>query len=122
VGMEQSVQRGVTPGPIAWSLAAGFLAWGIDLSFSYVLQRHACSARSPLMLHVITWVCFAIAISGVIPGVIGFRSLPHDSSEEGGGPDDRAHFQAVLGIAFSIAFAVVVIAAALPRWLLDPCG
>ncbi len=122
--MEQSetkVQKGETPLALSWSLVAGFAAWGADHGVSYALQRHACSVGGLFSLHVVTVVCFAAALSGVAFGWIFYRSLPADKSEEGGKPYDRAHFQALLGMGFSLSFAVVILAEAVPRWLLQPC-
>jgi hypothetical protein len=119
---QQDLSSGSTPGPIWWSLAAGFLAWGLDLGFGYVLVRHACSAGRNTALAAATCICLLIALSGLIPGVIAYRRLPHDTSEEGGRPHDRAHFQALLGIAFSISFALIILAASVPQWILRPCS
>jgi hypothetical protein len=123
--MEQrlKVLRGGTPAPIWWSLIAGFLAFGLDLGFGYVLQRHACNQGRSLILHLITIICFVIALSGMIPAIFAYRQLPSDKSEKGEGqPASRVSFQAILGIAFSIAFAVAIVAVSVPPWILDPCS
>jgi hypothetical protein len=110
-----------TPMALRWSLVAGFVAWGSDLSVSYVLQRRACDIGSNTLLHTVTLLCLAIALSGV------FASLPHyrrlrNSDEAGRQVNDRIYFQALLGIGFSLAFMVVILAGAIPRWLLNPCN
>jgi hypothetical protein len=111
-----------TPRPIFWSLSAGFLAASLNEAFSYGLVQPTCAHGHQIVMHMITFACFAIALSGFVVGWIEFRALPEDTSEEGGTWRDRAHFQALLGMAFSLAFAVVIAALAVPQWLLDPCA
>jgi hypothetical protein len=118
---EQQIRAGRTPPGLWWSLAAGFAAWGLDLGLSYGLERHSCLAGDRSLLHLIGIACFAIALSGFGTGLAEFRRFPGTTSEEGGSHFDRAHFQALLGMAFSLSFALVVIAGSVPRWILGPC-
>jgi hypothetical protein len=118
---EQQIQAGQTPPGLWWSLAAGFAAWGLDLGFSYLLERHSCATGDRFVLHLISIACFAIALSGFRTGLAEFRGFPGTTSEEGGSHFDRAHFQALLGMAFSLSFALVVIAGSVPRWILGSC-
>ena len=117
----QQIQAGRTPPGLWWSLVAGFFAWGVDLGLSYMLEQHSCSTGHHYVLHVIGIVCFAIALTGFGTGLLAFRRVPGSTSEEGGTHFDRAHFQALLGMAFSLCFAVVIIAGSIPRWILSPC-
>ena|SRR5437868_8894240 len=121
IDSQQIVHAGRTPLGLWWSLVAGFLAWGIDISLSYALEQHSCSTGHHYVLHVIDFICLVIALSGLLTGLAEFRKFPGETSEEGGTPLDRAHFQALLGMIFSISFAVVVIAGSIPRWILSPC-
>jgi hypothetical protein len=73
------------------------------------------------VLQLISIACFAIALSGFVTGLVEFRRFSGTTSEEGGSHFDRAHFQALLGMAFSLSFALVVIAGSVPRWILGPC-
>ena len=120
-GYEKHLEVGKTPWGIWWGLIAGFLAWGLDLGFSYVLQRTSCYTGHESVLHAITAVCLLMALSGFAAGFSEFRHFSGDSSEEGGRRLDRAHFQAILAIMFSLGFALVVLAGAVPRWILNPC-
>ena len=115
------VETGKTPFGIWWSLIAGFAAWAIDLGLSYMLEQHSCSTGHYYVLHTISFVCFVIAMSGFGFGFIEMRRFPHESKEEGGSSLDRAHFQALIGMIFSLSFAVIIIAGAIPRWILSPC-
>jgi hypothetical protein len=118
---EREIQAGRTPPRLWWSLVAGFAAWAVDLGLSYMLEQHSCSSGHHYVLHVISVVCFAIALTGFGTGLVEFRRFPGTTSVEGGSHFDRAHFQALLGMAFSLSFAVVVIAGSVPRWILGPC-
>ena len=117
----QPIQSGETPARLRWSLAAGFTAFALDLGVSYVLRQHVCTSSQKFELHLVTFICLAMALCGFTLGWIGFHNLPHDAEEEGGEPHDRAHFEALLGMGFSLAFALVIIALAVPRWILTVC-
>jgi hypothetical protein len=121
ISSEKTIQAGRTPWGLSWSLVAGFVAWGADLGLSYMLERHSCSTGHHYWLHAISIVCFVIAVSGLATGLVEFRRFSGTTSEEGGSRFDRAHFQALLGMAFSLSFALVVIAVSVPRWILSPC-
>jgi hypothetical protein len=118
---EQVVKAGKTPWGLWWSLIAGFVAWAVDLSFSYVLEQHSCSTGHHYVLHLISIVCVLAALSGFVTGMNDFKRLPHDTAEEGGTRFDRAYFQSLLGMTFSLSFVLVIIAGAVPRWILSPC-
>jgi hypothetical protein len=118
---EQIIEQGKTPAGLNWSLIAGFVAWGVDLGLSYVLEQHSCSTGHRYVLHAISIVCLMMAMSGFVTGVSEFKRLPHDAAEEGGSRFDRAYFQALLGMMFSLSFAVVIIAGSVPRWIVSPC-
>jgi len=115
------VEAGKTPFGIWWSLVAGFAAWGFDLGLSYMLEQHSCSTGHSYVLHAISFICLLGALSGFATGFMEKRRFPHDSKEEGGSSLDRAHFQALIGMIFSLSFAVVILAGAIPRWILHPC-
>lgn len=120
--LERHLRDGKTPWGIWWSLIAGFLAWGLDLGLSYILEQHSCSTGHHYVLHVIAIVSFVLALSGASAGLVEFRQFPAGTAEEGGSHFDRAHFQALIGIGFSASFAVMIIAGSVPRWILSPCA
>src|SRR5437763_4670613 len=119
--LRQIVQRGEAPILLWWAICAGPLAWAADLGFSYVLTQHSCSTGHYYVLHVITTICALLAISGFGAGWSAYGALSGDATEEGPRPLDRAYFQVLFGITFSLAFTVVIIAGAVPRWILSPC-
>jgi hypothetical protein len=119
--LQQTVRRGETPGLVWCAMCAGPLAWAADLGFSYVLTQHSCSTGHHYVLHVITIVCALIAVSGFVAGWSAYSTIPREATKDGERPLDRTYFQILFGIIFSVAFTVVIIAGAVPRWILSPC-
>jgi hypothetical protein len=105
-----------------WGVAAGPLAWGCDLGSSYAAAPHACSTGHFYVLHVISLVFFLIALSGFALAFGTYRRLPEQAEKQGHLPRDRAFFLSLVGIGMSLGFAVIIIAGAVPRWILSPCA
>ena len=116
-----TIDRGHSPALLWWVMWAGPLAWAADEGFSYVLAQHSCSTGHSYVLHAITAICFVIALTGAAGAHRAYHRLPHDASDKGPTPLDRGYFQILFGAVFSLAFAVVIIALAVPRWILSPC-
>src|SRR5438270_13971123 len=106
--LEKTVRPREAPALVWWTMFAGPFAWASDLGFSYVLAQHTCLTGHHYVLHLITIVCAAIALSGFAAGWTGYRVLPQEASEEGVRPMDRTHFQVLFGIVSSLAFTVVI--------------
>jgi hypothetical protein len=121
-GTQLKVNTGHTPSTLTWSLVAGFVSFGVNHGAGYVLQQHACSVQSATTLHVLTLVCAMVSLSGFVAGWKIIHALPPEKDEEGGEPHDRAHFQALLGVGFSLVFTLMIVAESVPRWLLPVCS
>jgi len=119
--LENTVRKGEAPALVWWAMFGGPFAWACDLGFSYVLQQHTCSTGHHYVLHVITVVCALIALSGRAAGWAAFTRVPREADDKGVRPMDRTHFQVMFGVVFSLAFTMVIIAEAVPRWILHPC-
>jgi hypothetical protein len=98
----------------------GPLAFGADLLLSYVMVHHACSTGHGYVLHAISIVCLVIVLGGAWMSWIQYQNA-REGSDDGGSPLDRSHFLGLLGFASSVFFAVVIIANAVPRFILSPC-
>jgi len=109
-----------SPLPQFYSLLIGPIAWATDLGFSYMSVYHACSTGHFYVLHVISLIALIVALTGAFVGWREFQAV-RQGFDDGGTPLDRSHFMALLGIASSIGFAVVIIATAVPRFILSPC-
>jgi hypothetical protein len=102
------------------SLWIGPLAAATDLMLSYSLVQHACSTGHHYVLHAITIVCFLIALSGAPLAWKEYQTV-RNSDDEGGTSINRTYFLSIMGLASSIGFAVVIVALAVPRFILSPC-
>jgi hypothetical protein len=73
------------------------------------------------VLHVISFVCVLIALSGLAAAWSAYTAIPEEATKDRDRPLDRTYFQVLFGIVFSVSFTVVIIAGAVPRWILSPC-
>ncbi len=103
---------GVLLGPIAWAL---------DEGLSYALEQRSCSTGHVYVLHAISIVCFLLALSGAAISRHQLSTVGA-GSEEGGTVLDRSWWMARLGIALGLGFALVIVALAVPKFLLNPCS
>jgi hypothetical protein len=105
-----------------WGVAAGPVAWGCDLGLSYAVAPHACSTGHFYVLHIVSLVFFVVALTGFVLAFGIHRRLPEQADKQGHLPRDRAFFLSLVGIVMSLFFAVIIIAGAVPRWILSPCS
>ena len=85
------------------------LAWAADETISYAATKWACGHQAGIALHALTLTTLgAIAAAATI-------SLTADRENE------RARFMSVLGLMLSALFIVLVIATAVPKWVLNVC-
>jgi hypothetical protein len=113
--------RWLTPLPLWTGILAGPIVWAIDLLASYAFVKWACHTRSYAVLHVITILSLAVVVGAAAVSWAALRRTADDVPTDGGRPRQRARFMAVLGLATSALFALQILAAAFPRWVLDAC-
>ena len=104
-----------------WGIFAGPIAWAMDEGFSYSVVQHACSTGHFYVLYAATAVFISVALSGFFVALKSYLRFPQGELD-GGKPHDRAQFQGILGMIFSLGFLVVILALGVPRWLLSPCS
>jgi len=106
-----ALSAGVFGGPVIWFA---------DQQVAYWLVYHACHTQSLFWLYVETIVAIALAASCVW---VAWRTLAWFPEADGSGaqPDDRSHFVSWVGLGLSSLATLVIIAAALPRFVLHPC-
>ena len=100
---------------------AGPVAWALDLTISYSLVKWTCGGGPPALLHLVTLFALATIGAGAFASWRSLQMVPDGASDDGARPDQRGHFMALLGLAMCALFAMVVIAGAIPRWVLDAC-
>ena len=103
-----------------YGILAAPTAWMCDEGLSYMLDQHACSTGHFYVLHIITIVTAMIALSGFFIALLQLLAAGK-GNDDGGSPRDRAYFMARLGIITSLGFTLVILALAVPRWILSPC-
>jgi hypothetical protein len=114
-------RRWLSPLGLWAGILAGPIAWALDLTASYAAVKPVCRMQSDGLLHLITFVCLAMVMSGALISWFAFQRTPGDTPTDGGQPRERARFMAILGLTASAMFAVQILAAAIPRWVIDAC-
>jgi hypothetical protein len=107
---------------VLWiGILAGPIAWASDLLVRYALVHWSCGTQETTVLKLISAVSLLLVVCGGIVAWRAFRQTPSWAQTDGGRPVDRGRFMAMLGILSSSLFAVVVVAGAMPQWVLDAC-
>jgi hypothetical protein len=114
-----AVWAGVFAGPVAWAL---------DLGVSYALVQWSCGHHTQVVLRLITFASLALVAAGAYASWRALMNTPRNAPLDG--PQtlslpalviSRGRFMAVLGLASSALFAVLVVALGVPRWVLNAC-
>ena len=113
--------RWLTPLPLWAGILAGPVAWAFDLEASYAVVKWACHTQNHGVLPLITMVSLAVVLAGAIFSWKALNRTSNETSTDGGQPQQRARFMAVLGLASCALFALQIIAGAIPHWVLDAC-
>ena len=103
-----------------FAIFVGPLTWSADFLLSFVLTRHACTVQSALLLLVFSALAFGATLAGLLVAVRATRELPPSSNADGARADST-RFMATAGIAVSSVFLLAIVAAAIPRFVIDPC-
>jgi hypothetical protein len=103
-----------------YGILIGAAAFAGDQQITYSLVPHACSTGHFYVLYCATGIALLLALSGA---AMGGRNLAvtRSASIDGGTRADRSRFMAILGIAASLGFATIILAMAVPRFMLSPC-
>src|SRR5205814_10179842 len=107
---------------VLWfAVLAGPLAWAADLGVSYALVQWTCGSQHTSVLHLMSVAALLVIAAGAVAAWRAIEEAPRDAPTEGGRPVDRGKFMAVWGLLSCALFSTVVIASAVPRWVLDAC-
>lgn len=99
-----------------WSaIAAGPFAYAVTHQLRYALVQWACMNHASWVLLVIDAILLIIPIGGAI---MCWRFSPAPEEDRVGG---RVYFMAVAGFLLNCAFAVGIIASAIPQFFLLAC-
>jgi hypothetical protein len=92
-------------------ILAGPAAWATDLVASYAVVQWTCRHQRYDVLHLVTVAAVAVTLAGALAA---WRALQQSSA-------DRPRFMGVLGLSMSAFFVLVIVAEAIPRWVLNAC-
>jgi hypothetical protein len=113
--------RWLTPLSLWTGILAGPVAWALDLSVSYALVKWVCMNQRDGILHLLTVVALIVVAGGAVVSWFALERTAADAPTDGGEPRQRARFMAILGLASSALFAMLIVANAIPHWVLDAC-
>jgi hypothetical protein len=95
---------------------AGPLAWLLQLGIGYALIGPVCARQSRWPLHAVTWAALAAIAVGVMAC---WRRWTVPNGTAPGRSPRRA--LAAAGVASGLFFAILVLAFAIPLFVLEPC-
>jgi len=103
----------------------GFLGaptvWALEFIISYAITQHACSTGQHWELYLLSLISGSLAGGATFIALRNLRLTSEKDSSDGGTPLDRTRFMAISGLMISAFFVMVIIAEAVPRFILSPC-
>src|SRR6059058_47189 len=98
------------------------IVWLVQFQIRYSLVEWVCAHHSRLVLYLVSAVFFLlIAGSGVLSWQNWVREGGGTPSDEGSVPRERNRFLALLGLATSSLFMLVLLAQTIAAIMVDPC-
>jgi len=101
----------------AW--LAGPVAWTLHLNLSYVLVPWVCASGAPAVLHLVTLGSLLIAGVGAAMAWRVWRRSTEARPEPPAAT--RTRFMAIAGLLSAAYFVTVIVAQAVPVFLVPPC-
>jgi hypothetical protein len=113
----------VTRDRLLWTgVLAGPVAWALELLINYALVKPACGRGwSSGPFNFVTIGALAIVLLGAAAAWRALAATPPGAATDGGHPLERSRAMAIYALASCAFFAVVVVAGAVPQWMLDAC-
>lgn len=108
--------------PVLWiGIVAGPVAWLVYLQVNYMLVPAACQAGDKTVLSVVTAVAFIAAAVVTSIAWRSWRASGADNDTEEGSALARNRFMALSGLGISALIFLLVIASAIPIFVLGAC-
>lgn len=102
-----------------FAIFIGPTAWAADFGLSYGLTQWACAANSSRLLLVLSALALALTFGGLLAALRAQREL--QSSTGIARAADPSRFLAISGIVLSSGSLLLIIAAAIPRLMVNLC-
>ena len=107
---------------VQWiGILTGPLALAADQLTSYALVKWTCGHQHVWVLHAISLAALLVVAGGAFAAWTALSGLAPDATLDGGRSIDRGRFMGALGLATSALFAALVVAMAVPGWMIDAC-
>jgi hypothetical protein len=104
-----------------FAVLVGPLAWALTEQISYMIAPTACWSRNRFILHLVPLGALLIVAGGALIARRRWHHEPEGSTEKGDFQNSRRRFMAVAGFWFCIAFALAILASAIPPMILRVC-
>ena len=104
-----------------FAVFVGPFAWAADSALGVVLTQRACTAQTAGFLLVFSVVALGLTFAGLVIALRADRQLRSSARNVGGRGADPGRFLALSAIALSAGFLLAIVAAAIPRFMIDPC-
>ena len=106
---------------LLWTaMLLGPAAWALNLFIGYALVKPVCASGHKLILDVLALVMLAMVAGGVWIGWSCLAQL-RGATEKGGTRVDRSYFMALVAIGFNALLGLLILVAAVPSFVLNPC-
>ena len=102
-------------------ILAGPAAWFLDQQVSYSIVQWVCGGGPHVVLHLISLGALVMVGGGAVASWTALQRARPGAVSDGSQPDERGRFMAILGLVSCAFFALVIIAMAVPRVVLDAC-
>lgn len=102
-----------------WGLPV--LAWFTHLNASYLLVGWVCESGAVAALHAVSAACLLAAALGVAIAWRHWRAVGSEWPDGRGGARLRSRFMAATGVLMGALFCAIIVAQALPNFMVPPC-
>jgi hypothetical protein len=107
----------------AWLVTAFLLAptaWALNELIGYALVKPVCASGHKLLLTGLSAGMLAVVVAGAWIGWWCLTQL-RSASQTGGSRVDRSYFFALVTIGFNLIIGLLILVAAVPPFVLNPC-
>jgi hypothetical protein len=105
-----------------YGVLGGAISWAMQLQANYALVPHACNSGDMKWIYFTSVLFLLLALSAVGVGWHNYRraraKVPTSASEA---EASRGSFMGMVGMLTSGLFSLIIIAHAIPTFILDPC-
>src|SRR4051812_12007706 len=95
--------------------------WLIQLQTTYTLVTWSCRNQNMLPLRASSFVFLLLAMAGAFIAWRNWAAIRPQASKEGGDHIAVRYFLGSVGLVISSLFCLIIVAQAIPTFLIDPC-